>query len=127
MVPADVQNYVARLALNGLTHTRGDAAVDLVVVDQIRGFMTACDWAEFGETEWNGDPNVRVSACRAKPSKMTRLVALEGWVYSKSLSANHTFVHGGKIPSHLKFLRSEGGIDVLVDERTGQEFYVGRS
>lgn len=126
MVPKDVQTYVEYLTGNGLTFKQSDKAIDIVVVDQQRGMTTLCDWVDFGETDWNNNPDQPISVCCAKPTKLNNVVVPEGWDYEKSLSVNYKYFDGKQIPEGLKLVRSENGIDVLLDEKTGQEFYVRR-
>ncbi|OZG73034.1 hypothetical protein BTA51_13860 [Hahella sp. CCB-MM4] len=126
MVPKDVQAYVENLISNGLTFKQSDKAIDIVVVDQMRGMTTDCDWAEIGESDWNSNPNHTIAVCCARPTKVDRIVVPEGWEYEGSLSANCKYVDGKQVPESLKFVRNENGVDVLVDEKTGQEFYVRR-
>ncbi|MBB3063674.1 hypothetical protein [Microbulbifer rhizosphaerae] len=126
MVPKDVQAYVEYLISNGLTFKQSDEAIDIVVVDQMRGMTTDCDWADIGEADWNNNPNHVIVVCCARPTKVDRIVVPEGWGYEESLSANCKYVDGKQVPKNLKFVRIENGVDVLLDEKTGQEFYVRR-
>ena len=125
MAPADVQRYVESLVGEGLIYKDGDSSVDIVVVDQMRGMTTDCDWADTGEVDWNNNPDNRIVVCCARPTKVDRVVVPEGWSYEKSLSVNCKYVDGKQIPENLTFVTSENGVDVLRDE-TGQEFYVRR-
>lgn len=126
MVPADVQRYIEHLEHNGLIYKESDTSIDIVVVDQIRGITSPCDWVDFGETNWNNDPQSPISVCCAKETKVDTVVVPDGWSYKKSLSANYKYIEAKEIPENLKFVRSEDGLDVLIDENTGQEFYVRR-
>jgi hypothetical protein len=127
MVPADVQVYVEYLTGKGLIFKQSDKSIEIVVVDQQRGMTTLCEWADFGETDWNNNPDQPISVCCAKPTKLNKVVVPEGWNYENSLSANYKYFDGGQIPEDLKLVRSENGVDILIDEKTGQEFYVRRS
>lgn len=126
MVPKDVQTYVEYLTSNGLTFKELDKAVDIVVIDQQRGMTTFCDWGEFGETDWENNPDQSISVCCAIPTKRNNVVVPENWTYENSLSANYKYFDGENIPEGLKLVRREKGIDVLLDEKTAQEFYVRR-
>ena len=127
MVPIDVQAYVESLIANGLTFKRSDKAIDIVVVDQMHGPTTDCDWVDVGETDWNNNPNHTVAVCCARPTKVDRIFVPEGWRYEESLSASGIYIDGKEVSESLKFARHENGVDVLLDEKTGEEFYVGRS
>jgi hypothetical protein len=127
MTPQDTKAFVERLESKGLVYRRDGRAVDMVVVDQRTGMMVPCDWAEFGQTDWNGDPRCPVSVCRARETRAEKLVVPNGWEYAKSLSARHRFVEAGKLPPSLRFSRHQDGLDVYVDAETGQEHFVGRT
>jgi hypothetical protein len=127
MTPQDTKAFVERLESRGLVYRRDGRAVDIVVVDQRSGMMVPCDWAEFGQTDWNGDPKCPVSACRARETRVEKLVVPKGWEYVKSLSARHRFVETGKLPPSVRFSRHQDGLDVYVDTDTGQEYFVGRT
>ncbi|MBC3919144.1 hypothetical protein H8L32_16755 [Undibacterium sp. CY18W] len=63
MVPADVKSYVEYLVRQGLVFKNDGIAMDLVVVDQRRGMTSDCDWAIFGEADWNNNPKCPISVC----------------------------------------------------------------
>lgn len=126
MVPTDVQNYVEFLSENGLIYQADNSSVDIVVVDQLRGMTSVCDWADYGKTEWNNDANCPISVCCARPTKSEQVIVPEGWSFNQSLSSNYKYTDSNSIPEHLKLVRSEGEIDILLDEKTGQEFYIRR-
>ena len=62
MSPADTKAYVDSLERKGLTYLRDGKAVDLVVVDELRGPMVHCDRIEYGQIALK--PNRRVTACQ---------------------------------------------------------------
>jgi hypothetical protein len=127
MTPEDVRAYVEHLESRGLKYLNNRTPVDIVVVDQRTGPVVQCDWMEFGIIPWDRDAARPVAVCRAKPSRVERIVAPQGWVFENSLSARHRFVPQGKLPDSLKLVRHEPGLVVYRDEQTGEEFYVGRS
>ena len=128
MTPIDVHAYVKQLESRGLSHVRASAAAaDLVIVDQLTGFRADCDWAEFGMTSLKGDPQFPIAVCRALPSSVQQVSTPLGWTFETSLSAHGRFAPGNQLPPAVKFLRREAGIDVYLDETTGQELFVGRA
>jgi len=127
MTPADTQSFVERLGRNGLLYRSQGRAVDVVVVDQQSGFVIPCEWAEFGTTHWNNNSRCPIAVCRATPSNVDQVVVPEGWRFEQSLSAQHTFIQNGELPSHLRFVRRESEIDVYQDTRDGKEYFVGRT
>jgi hypothetical protein len=62
MNPADTKTYVDGLERKGLSYLRDGKAVDLVVVDQLRGPVVDCNWVEYGQIALN--PARHVTACR---------------------------------------------------------------
>ncbi|HEX8029253.1 MAG TPA: hypothetical protein VF491_12355 [Vicinamibacterales bacterium] len=128
MTPADTKAYVLQLVKVGLVYRADEGApVDIAVVDQRSGPTVPCDWLDFGEADWDNDPEQVISVCCARPTRTGRIVVPEGWVYKDSLTANAQFVAGNAIPPELQFLRHQDGVDVLLDTRTGREYFVRRN
>jgi len=126
MTPQDVGAFVNKLEQAGLEFLRSGNAVDLVVVDQLRGSTTPCNWIEFGHINMGANGN-KVAACRLTGSQLMQIVTPDGWKYEGSLSASHGFVANEDVNKNLEFLRSENGVDVYLDKNTGKEVYVGRT
>ena len=55
------------------------------------------------------------------------LATPKGWVYEQSLSKLFAFVPTESSGDRLRFLRSEGGIDVYLDRESGEEVRQSRS
>jgi hypothetical protein len=123
MSPADVEAFVRQLEAAGLVYLRNGEAVDIAVVDQLRGPICRCDWIEFGHIEVQG---ARVATCRL-PGSTENLVTPDKWHYAGSLSATYGFVPLGAEEKSLRFLRHESGLDVYFNHLTGKEIYVGRT
>ena len=128
MNPDDVRQYVELLETRGLKRLdSNNRAADMVVTDQMRGFLAPCDWAEFGTTHWTNDERCPISVCRLTNSAVSKVFVPAGWKFEESLSASYRFFEGGQLPDSVKFVRSEPGLDVYRDETTGQELFVGRT
>jgi len=136
MSPPDVEAFVRRLEMGGLTFAHDGQSVDIAVVDQMRGPTMPAEWLEFARLSLDGTEN-KVAACWLfegrriaagihMPAKGMSLATPEGWTYDDSLSANFKFVENEEMQEKLKFLRREGGTDVYLDLSTGKEVYVGR-
>jgi hypothetical protein len=110
-----------------LTYLQDQQAVDIAVVDQIRGPLVRCDWIEFGHISLDGDAEKRVAACRLRGSTSSQLFTPEGWVFQSSLSASYGFSPNEAAEKGLRFIRSEGGLDVYWSELLGKEVYIGRA
>ena len=136
MSPPDIEAFVRCLEKDGLTFVRGGQAVDIAVVDQMRGPTMPAEWLEFARLSLGGTEN-KVAACWLfegpriaagihMPAKGMTLATPDGWTYDDSLSANFKFVENKEMQEKLKFLRHENGTDVYLDRSTGKEVYVGR-
>lgn len=127
MNPSDVKVFIESLEDYGIIYQKDNSSNDLVVVDQLHGFASKCDWAEFGKIDFNNDPNKKVSACRIIGSKIKQIVTPDGWDYDKSLSKNFRFIDNEEIYEKVVFLRSEGETDVYLDIENGKEVYIVRT
>jgi len=137
MSPADVEAFIRRLEKDGLTFIRNQQAIDIAVVDQMRGPTIQAEWLEFSHLTMGTKGN-KVAACWLiegprmaagvhVPSKQMALATPEGWRHEDSLSANFKFVADEDMSENLKFLRREDGQDVYLDLTTGKEVYIGRT
>ncbi len=127
MSPADVEAFVRALSKHDISYVFEGKARDLVVVDQMRGPMVACDWIEFGHVSLDGNPDRRVAACQRVGSSSRQVVMPEGWSFETSLSTSYGLVPTEHADGSLRFLRHEDGIDVYLNELTGKEVFVGRT
>jgi hypothetical protein len=126
MMPADLDGFLKILEQYGLQHHCNGEALDFVVVTQFGGFQSKCNWAEFGHVELV--QNQRIAACRLVDSQAGVLITIEGWEYVGSLSHTYAFVPDDQqIEKSMRFVRSEGNIDVYLNLLTGKEMYVGRT
>jgi hypothetical protein len=126
MTPQDVGVFINQLQQSGLEFLNSGNAIDLVVIDQLRGPTTPCGWIEFGHINMNANGN-KVAACRLAGSQSMQVVTPNGWKYEDSLSASHGFVSNEDERKNLQFLRNQNGVDVYLDMTTGEEVYVGKT
>lgn len=124
MNPSDVEAFIAMLESQGLEF-RNDAgeAIDLVVVDQLRGSTLAAPWLGFAKLEIEGGG---VSACWLQGEVDSGLAVPIGWKLDGSISAKTLFVSAEDTEDRITFLRRDGDIDVYLDLRTGKEVFAGR-
>ena len=80
------------LRQRGLTYLRDGRAVDFVVVDQLSGPTTPCDWIEFGTVTIRG---ATVAACRLTGDDTQRLFTPDGWDFEGSLSQTSAYERAG--------------------------------
>jgi hypothetical protein len=127
MTPADAEAYANDLSAYDIRYVVNGMARDLVVVDQLRGPMVVCDWIEFGHINLHGDPNRRVAACRKKGSQVKQVILPPDWKFESSLTATYGFVPTKHVDCSLRFLRQQDGLDVYLNELTGEEVFLGRT
>jgi hypothetical protein len=106
-----------------LVFLRDGTAIDIAVVDQMRGPTRRCDWLQWGHVDISGG---RVASCRFVGDTENRLITPDGWEYGRSLSATYAFVPNGAERKGLKFLRHDNGVDVYLSRLTGKEVFIGR-
>jgi len=124
MTPADVESFVEKLKDCGIKYIENDNAIDMVVIDQIRGPTIQCDWIEFGHISLEDN---KVAIARMVGSEIDQIFTPEGWEYETSLSNSYGFVPEGQEDKSLKFLRHENGMDVYLSLLTGKEVFIGRT
>jgi hypothetical protein len=142
MAPADVEAFIAELTRghpDSVQHTMkcvvDGSFRDIAVVDQQRGPTLPCKWLEFARVPYEGgqiaicwvNEEPPQGACHHLPDVGQSVAFPEGWSYARSLSKQFGFVQNGDEAEHLRFLRSEDGLDVFLDLRTGKEVFIGRT
>jgi hypothetical protein len=126
MSPQDVESFVDKLESNGLEFLRSGEAIDIAVVDQMRGLSSKCSWLEFGHVNMSGN-GTSVAACRLTGSQVMQVVTPPGWEYVSSLRSTNAFVPIEHVEKGVRFVRHENGLDIYLDPITGEEMYVGRT
>jgi len=61
-----------------------------------------------------------------KGTSTTQVFCPEGWSYERSLSRQFVVVPPQQVDKALKFLRHQSGLDVYLNELTGEEVFIGR-
>ena len=125
MTPDDARAFTERLKHIGIVHLKDGRCQDVVVIDQMRGCLTTCDWAVYGHVELA--PGQKIAAAQLKGSEHRQVFCPDGWRYESSLSRNFGFVPTGKEKQSLKFLRRQDGQDVYLNLLTGNEVFVART
>src|SRR5262245_13398295 len=80
---SDADAYVASLEAGGLTYRRNDATVDIAMVLQKKGPMTASPWLEYRDIE---SDVMKLSICWLAGGEPKGLAVPQGWTYEGSLS-----------------------------------------
>ncbi len=129
MTWTDLTGYIDLLKRRGLTHMDGNGqAVDAVAVDARSGPCEPCNSLQFGSADLQ-------KIASAHPEKASVIWArLKGGQNERIMFPKNRqgpdkfqFVDAKAADSRLRFVRSEGNIDVFVDLETGKEVYVGRT
>ena len=123
MTPKDVEAYVELLELNGLVFKEEGCAVDLAVVDQLKGPTVNAPWLEVGRFK-NADLDIMIGSFKGAPRNGIALPAQ--WKFEGSISQESQYAPSGADDDRLSFLRREGNTDVYKNLITGKEVYVGR-
>ena len=123
MNPADVEAYVAALQNHGLVFQKDGEAVDLSVVDQLRGPTAPTPWLDFGTIQ---SPAMKIAACWPTGDHPNNIALPPGWAFEGSISEQNSFVTTEEMDDRMKFLRREDDNDVYLDLRTGKDVYAGR-
>jgi hypothetical protein len=137
MTPEDVEEFMRFLAKGGLTFVKEGKAIDVAVVDQMRGPTTPAEWLEFAHIPCGNDggevaacwlfEGPRVAAGVHVPSMPMNLAVPDEWRYEESLSANSLFVPTEEAEERLQFRGHDNGVDVYIDRTTGKKAFVGRT
>ena len=69
----------------------------------------------------------RVAACRMLGSVDEQAASPVGWKFQGSMSERGGFVVNEDVNARMQFLRTDNGLDVLLDKSTGKEVYLGRT
>jgi len=77
------------LELKGLSHQEEGRGEDIVIVDQLRGFLDPNPWAEFGHYYLDKERSQCVKLCRLKGTKPLNIKVPAGWEYEGSLSEQY--------------------------------------
>jgi hypothetical protein len=125
MNPADVHSYVEQLKSLGLIFIKDDHAIDLVVVDQLKGPIHNCSWIDFGVIDLNDSGN-KIKSCKLKGSTISQVSCPSGWSFENSLSSKSGFISNDEESDKLTFLRRDDDMDVYLNNETGKEVFVGR-
>jgi len=86
MEAGDAVAFVDKLERGGFVHMRGGRAEDFIVVEDTRGLLVPCDWAEFARVPWICAPLGPVAICKRPGTPVAPIVTPDGWDYQRSLS-----------------------------------------
>ena len=120
MMPKDVQHFVQNLEQHGMKLLSGNGFDEIAIVDMLSGATTRCDWLSFAK-KFDG-----ISVCWLAGTDLAEVAVPMGWEFETSLSMKNSFVSNQEANKKVRFLRSEGKVDVYLDLGTGKEVYVGR-
>jgi hypothetical protein len=119
--PRHVRVLVDRFKMVGFVLAGDGADSDFCVADQISGATTACDWIDLGTVPADGDATHTVTAARLKGSQLKSFMRPDGWKFEGSISEKPGFISAVDALQRLKYLRTEGNMDVFWDPAEGKE------
>lgn len=134
--PAEIGEAISWLEENGLRFHDGEQAVDLVVVDQLRGPTTRCDWLEFARfrtdaaggrisAAWLYDRPRSGAGLHLEDGTSIQIATPAGWVYETSMSHRFGFAPAEGVTDTARFLADEP-FEIVVHEGSGRRaFSVG--
>lgn len=121
MDPDAARAHVRRIESLGLVHLdESGAARDIVVIDQLHGPTSPCDWVEAGHITIDGNS---IAVARLIGDDSFQLFTPPGWAYDQSLTKSHRFVPQRDSLTLLKYLRAKDGLFVYFDPHTRQRFF----
>jgi len=135
MDPMGLEGFSNKLLTHGLIFFEKRNFVDYAVVDQREGPTANCDWLKFSHITFF-DPPMTVAVCeyvchgkeKKTPGDNSIQVAFPvDWNYESSLSKKYQFIPTEEMPTRMKLLRHENGLDVYLDMATGKEMYIGKT
>jgi hypothetical protein len=128
-----VENFVKVLEAAGLVFVRSGKCADIAVVDQQRGPTMPCEWLEFARIPFSKTggnvaacwlfEGLRLAAGIHLSGESIELATPNGWTFEGSISERFSFVPNEDVAVRLKYLRTEGGLDVFLDTSTGREVF----
>lgn len=124
MDPADVRAFISTLEIHGMTFLRNNQAVDIAVVDQLRGPTAPVSWLECANLT-SGEISITV-AFDKRDKEVGNVAMPHGWNYEDSLSKNMTFAPTHEVDDRMELLAEEDGIEIYRDRETGKIQHVGR-
>jgi hypothetical protein len=119
------RSYVKELINKGFICFNDSGTDDLVVVNQLYGFVATCNWAIFKKINYENDPNQSVASCAHVDDMDSVFCAPDQWEYKDSLSHTFMLVPTDQADKSLEFLRHEGSVDVYFNKLTGEEVFHG--
>lgn len=124
MAVADAQTFLVHLQSLGLRVTAADSALDACLIEQLGRNGAAAPW--LGTTRMSlPEIGGEVTVAFLKGTRERRVVMPAGWKFEGSASQTPFEFVRSDAP-HLKFMRTQGNVDVYWDETREREVYVGR-
>lgn len=121
MSPEHAQRFIQELEHSGLVYRDPQGrAQDIVIVDQIKGPATPCDWADVVTVRLQGNP---FTACRMIGTNDRTLSCPGGWTPEQAMNHSLVFVPNEEMHERMEFLREENGLLVCRDRVTGKIMY----
>jgi hypothetical protein len=125
MTPQDTEIFCDRLVDLGFDDFEVGPGEDFVVVDQLCGPTTECDWIKVFDHHIN---DLKVKACELIGSNNSQWATPDGWEPATSLSCSFAWIPNDQLESSLIFLRQrEDGTEEYLNRLTGDKLWLGRT
>jgi len=125
MSPPEVDIYIQQLETMGLDFLLDGVPQDIVIVNQLDGPTTECNWIEVARIKYDEDQIV--TAARMVGTASDSLWTPDGWQFEGSLSDKYVYLPQSEVNEVMNYLRTEGGVDTYRHRETGKLFYRGRT
>ncbi len=96
----------------------------LAIVSQSKGILNNTDWLKFEKREI--EPGNNVSICSWHDDDYEEIAFPAGWKFEGSLSQTNTSYSATDFNSRHTYLRTEGNVDVYLDNETNKEVFISR-
>jgi hypothetical protein len=120
MTPIDARQFNVNLKNLGFIYEGNDKRIDIAQVKQFDGFYVPCDWLDFRRSPEG------LAFCTLKGIETEIIAVPDGWQFENSLSNVGIRTNTQDARDQFRYLRTDGNVDVFLEEHTNQEVYTGR-
>lgn len=96
----------------------------LALVSQSKGVLGDISWIKFDKREI--EPGNNVSICSWHDDEFEEIAFPSGWKFEGSLSQINTSYSATEFSNRHTYLRTEGNVDVYLDNDTNKEVFIAR-
>lgn len=122
MTPDYIRDFIDQLAIHGLKFLDNGSAVDVVVVDMMRGPTTPCQWVECQKLHLGN--NRFVTAAKLVGSDEEQLFTPLDWSYDQYAMFEAGYLSVDEANENLELIETKDGIDICQHRKTGGFYYI---